>query len=147
MCLIVDNDVIALVLFHEESDYKLLFRAINKLSTNKRLFLVYGGELRRQYRGSERIINRLNQLGAAGRAKIYPDSEVDMATSTVRARGVCISNDEHIIGLALVTEARILCTNDGNLKRDFQNRVLLPDRRGKIWSASAHKHLLRQLNS
>lgn len=36
------------------------------------------------------------------------------------------SDDPHIIALALASSALVLCTNDGNLKKDFTNCALLP---------------------
>ena len=36
------------------------------------------------------------------------------------------SNDPHILSLALASGARVLCSNDGDLRSDFKNRSILP---------------------
>ena len=36
------------------------------------------------------------------------------------------SNDSHILSLALASEARVLCSNDGKLRADFKDKDILP---------------------
>lgn len=36
------------------------------------------------------------------------------------------SNDPHILALALASKARVLCSNDGDLRDDFRDRSILP---------------------
>ena len=36
------------------------------------------------------------------------------------------SNDSHILSLALASGARVLCSNDGDLRADFKDRRILP---------------------
>lgn len=50
----------------------------------------------------------------------------------------CSSNDSHIIALARVSGARILCSNDRDLHADFRNRELVNSPRGSIYQTAAH---------
>lgn len=36
------------------------------------------------------------------------------------------SNDPHILSLALASQAKVLCSNDGDLRADFKNKEILP---------------------
>ena len=72
----------------------------------------------------------------------------DHATG-LRREGVCKSNDLHVIGLALVSGARLLYTNDTALIDDFGNREVIARPRGKIYTTArnanvtdAHRRLL-----
>ena len=43
------------------------------------------------------------------------------------------SNDSHIIALAIESGARLLCTEDKNLIRDFKNRNLIKSPKGSVY--------------
>ena len=53
-------------------------------------------------------------------------------------RGVCQSNDQHVIALAIVSGARLLYSNDRRLQRDFKDRRLI-DPPGKVYSTRRGK--------
>lgn len=61
------------------------------------------------------------------------------------------SNDPHVIALADVSGARILYSNDENLRDDFRNSVLVSSPRGKLYptgeSAKAERRRRRLLNA
>lgn len=63
------------------------------------------------------------------------------------------SNDIHIIALARVSGARLLFSNDTALHKDFRNKDLIDQPRGKVFSTlkskqftKAHKYLLENRN-
>ena len=69
------------------------------------------------------------------------------------------SNDSHVLALAIVGGARLLYTNDGNLKKDFSNNKIISGPLGKIYTTTeiegqiergkfrqAHKKLLNNKN-
>ena len=67
----------------------------------------------------------------------------------LRREGVCKSNDLHVLGLALVSGARLLYTNGTALIDDFGNRAIVARPRGKIYTTArnaavtdAHRRLL-----
>ena len=81
----------------------------------------YFTELRRN-RAVMDLIGRYEQGGQL--RKISADqlavSEEQIAEKNLR------SNDSHILTLALASDARVLCSNDDNLRADFKDRDILP---------------------
>ena len=75
-----------------------------------------------------------------GRARITPTDEV--AAETRAIEDDCQSNDAHVIALARVSGARLLCSSDGDLHTDFRNPALISRPRGSIYQTSDHTHLL-----
>ena len=70
----------------------------------------------------------------------------------VQTEGGMESDDPHVLGLALVSGARLLYTNDLNLQKDFKNPALIRPR-GKVYTTvvnhrftDAHERLLKQRN-
>lgn len=140
MCLILDCNLIHQVFPSASADFKPVRDAI----VSGRAKLVYGGDLTAEYakvtwfRG---ILRRLDQQGAA---KQYPDSLVVSETAKVQKQGKHRSNDAHILGLAVVSGARLLCSQDHNLGLDFTDPLLLPPPRGSVYKRASHAHLIRR---
>jgi len=65
----------------------------------------------------------------------------------LKETGLCESNDCHVIGLALASGARTLCTHDKALQRDFRNPTIVSKPRGSIYLRPAHAELLRHGSS
>ena len=84
--------------------------------------------------------NIITELWRIGRAVIYSSSGVDAEAKEIRT--ACRSNDPHVIGLARISGARILCADDGALEDDFGNKALVDSPRGKVYRRPAHDHLL-----
>jgi len=144
VCLIVDNSVRDRVFFKpEDRDFQDLHSC---LMGNGRpvVKIVYGGELRREYLRRKDMMEQLAALDRKGQAKIISDAEVDNETKAVKATGLCRSNDEHVIALARVGRVRLLCASDNDLKRDFRNKALIDEPRGKIYDRRSHDALLRE---
>lgn len=139
MCVIIDIPVVHRVFPTPEDD----FRPLHAYLMDRRTQMVYGGKLRREYLRIEwfrRLLVRLDQQGSAWQVQ---DQEVDAATRRVHGRRLCLSNDHHIIALALVAQARLLCTDDNDLMDDFKNKILLNNPRGKVYRYASHRYLLR----
>jgi predicted nucleic acid-binding protein len=50
------------------------------------------------------------------------------------------SDDAHIIALALVTDVKVLVSNDNKLIRDFKEHIS----QGKVYKTKSHRHLLTE---
>ena len=137
--IIIDNCVISKVFFHNDSDFLPVRNAL--LKTRKRK-IVYGGELRREYRRSRKIMEILQGLDRAGVAITFDDSSVDAEEIIVKNMAICVSDDEHIIALAKISGTSLLCSEDTNLHADFTNPTLLNNPRGKVYQNPSHAHLL-----
>lgn len=90
------------------------------------LEVVVGGQLRKELNRTS-IREWVRQAIVGGKARSVNDEAVDAKTEEVHASGLCLSDDPHIIALALISGARLLYSNDRDLQRDFKNRELVPD--------------------
>lgn len=130
MCLIVDASV-AGELTKTTADKTIL--EVRKWLLGPKGRMACGGanqkELRKCQEFWERIAKVLNQ---AGRMVSPPQTQVEDETDRVKRCGLCLSNDHHVIALARITGAHLLCTgeNTGNLPGDFKNKKLVHE--GKV---------------
>lgn len=130
---------------------KLVSNFAKKIDLQK-ITLVLGGKLRSEI--THREFRRWWAANTtAGRVLNANDVEVFQVTKELKNTKSCVSNDAHIIALAQVSGARLLYTNDGNLKKDFQNLGLIDNPEGKIYTtqkrkdySDTHKRLLRDDN-
>ena len=106
------------------------------------------------YASSESVDNRLiTELRKAGKIIERDDNSVDSRADDLHDKGVCGSDDHHIIALAQISGARLLYTNDKRLQKDFKNRNLVNKPRGKIYTTTqtkdttdVHRRLLNDRN-
>jgi hypothetical protein len=109
-----------------------------------RVVAVMGGELGREYLRITKILSVLATLNRAGRLRRVNDAAVDTGTANVKAMGLCCSDDEHVIALALIGKVRLLCSEDQGLHADFTNPKLLKPK-GKVYQGNQHNHLLDRM--
>jgi hypothetical protein len=145
MCVIVDANV-AHAVFESVDDPK--FGPVQQKIFAKRgrrsLVVVYGGKLRDEYRRRPRTMERILELDRAGKAMLVPSDKLNTAASNIVRSGLCRSDDPHIIALARLSGARVLCSLDKDLHRDFTNSQLVDDPRGRVYQRREHVHLLRE---
>lgn len=139
MCLIVDANLGARV-FAEPADADFS-PVLDWLEGNG--CLVMGGQLARELARIERARRYVLGLQRAGRARLIPDEQVEADRVTVAATGLCRSNDDHVVALARVSGARVVCTQDRDLQRDFRNHRLIAHPRGSVYQRREHAKLLR----
>jgi hypothetical protein len=141
MCLIVDANRASLVFTQLLSPDFVPIR--NWLTSPKKDGqLVIGGHLKAELNkinGARRFILELQR---ARRARFIPDSKVSAEEARVDAMSSCQSNDAHVIALARVSGARVLCSEDGALWADFKNPRLINNPRGRIYRTAQHARLL-----
>ena len=111
--------------------------------------LVVGGKLREELSRDLRLLRWLKSATQYGHVRSVSNEEVDDRAEELRQGGICASNDEHVLALALLSGARLLYTNDTALIADFKNREIVADPRGKIYTTArgpaatnAHHRLL-----
>jgi hypothetical protein len=138
MCIIIDADlahkVFGVPLPHE---YVPLWNWL----TRKDGRIVFGGLNSRQLEKNKRakeVILEWNRKGIA-----IGISGVDEEQELVEAGAHYESNDPHIIALARLSGARILCSRDKKLHKDFTNPGLLTRPRGKIYQNAEHRNVLK----
>lgn len=146
MCAIVDANAAAQVFgFGRPPAGKKFFNWINT-GTGR---MVVGGELLKELDKLERF--RKWRLGArrSGHLRVVNRQVIEKRTADLRAEGSYRSTDPHVLALAQVSGARLLFSNDKGLHRDFKNKRLIDDPRGKVYSTirtesfrPSHKRLL-----
>jgi hypothetical protein len=154
-CLIVDVNVSALVRegksgsvrrrkIDRKFDYEDIERGLT-LSEGpcKDVVLSYGGRLADELLGDAENRRWLTRLDEAGKARIADYEEVEAITLELIDGCVCSSTDPHIVALARISGARILCTNDEKLEDDFRNRSLV-NPPGRIYVNKSHNNLIRE---
>lgn len=143
MCLIVDINIAEKVFKPNDPEFCHVHSALFT-AKHPPAKLVYGGKLTQEYNESEKLRRMLRVLDSMGRTRIIPDEKVDAECAAVEMLGICVSNDAHIIALARASKVRLLCTHDGDLISDFNNKSLVNCPRGKVYSCAANKGLLVQ---
>jgi len=140
MCLIVDANSVSQVFLKRKAKFERLHRAI----VVGKARLVYGGELTREYRKICAFWRLLVTLDRQGVARQVDGGRVDRETDRLRATNACRSDDPHIIALARVAQARLICSDDQKLREDVRDPELLANPRGNIYNESDHQRLLRK---
>ena len=140
MCVIVDASVAGRVFsVPHELDFVPLWRWLEKEDGK----LVYGGRLTEELDRLPKSKRLLAEMKRGGRALQFPRRDVDEEEQAVGRLRLCRSNDPHVIALARVSGARVLCTNDRTLESDFTNLRLVSSPKGKIYKNASHARVLR----
>jgi hypothetical protein len=140
MCLIVDANTVHKVFPVASTAYAPIERAVK----TGRAKLFYGGGFAREYSQIAWFRRFLRTLDQKGSAQIVPDATVDAAEEALLERNCCRSNDAHVLALALVSGARLLCSEDHELCDDFKDGQIIPSPRGSIYRNPGHVHLIRK---
>ena len=143
MCIIVDINVAHRV-FRKvpDHDFGPITNALFRTSPGLTARLVYGGRLRTEYESSRTTADAIRALDQRGRAIRLPDDQVNAKEDTIRKTATLTSDDPHVLAVALIAGARLLCTLDAALIADFTNPRLIPGR-GRVYQNATHAHLLR----
>ena len=132
MCAILDNNVRHEVFGNNPSEAGKYF--LDWLEQRGGTLVVGGKLLRDELGRYEHFMKWLPQALLAGTVKRIADSPVDTATERLIRQRICRSDDEHVLGLAQVSGARLLFTNDRALQQDFANRAIIGGTRGRIYT-------------
>ena len=96
----------------------------------------YGEELKT-------VKDRLSVYVRNGHAHLVDKSKIIPEENKLQAIDKHKSNDIHILALARASGARLLYTGDKALMVDFRKREIINNPKGKIYSGSRNKNLLR----
>lgn len=105
--------------------------------------LVHGGLLTRELTRNVKFLGFLSELNRSGKAIRIPDEPLREDAAAIARLGINRSNDLHVIALARISGARLLCSSDRDLHKDFKNRRLLAKPRGRVYQSADHDRLLR----
>jgi hypothetical protein len=142
MCVIIDvNLAFHIFTSAPEADFRPVFDWLH--APDKNGCLVIGGKLLKELTQRKASLGYLRALVQAGRAYQFPNAEVQSEEQQVTDSGLCQSNDPHVVALARVSGARILCSHDQALHQDFRNPKLISKPRGRVYQSATHTRLLR----
>lgn len=129
MCAVLDASVCSMVFGGEDRPDagKGFFDWVNSGKGR----LVIGGRLRRELYQNQNFKNWAATAVQYGFLKSSDDALVNQRENAITN---LVSNDSHIIALAVVSDARLLCTNDRDLMSDFKNKNLIRHPRGSVYS-------------
>ena len=140
MCLIVDANLVGVVFGQTKPDYAGVYKAIVSGAAK----MVYGGKLTNEYRKVVWFRSILLELDRQGRTRQYPSHIIEARVRALAARGICRSDDPHVLGLAQVSGARILCSEDSRLCSDFLDVRIVSNPQGNVYKRPKHNHLFRK---
>lgn len=135
MCVIIDANIADDVFGkHGPASTKGL---LDQIISGKLIFVV----------GGSRLVNELDKISNTARDVIrqalisgigisMSKEAIDNQTERLIQNHRFVSNDQHIIALAQVSGARLLCSYDRALHEDFKNKELINNPRGRIYPAS-----------
>ena len=110
---------------------------------NGRLLIAGGAGGRHQDRRAHRPAAEcpsapLSDFGPYSLRRVWMNGE----TAAVKALSICVSNDPHVIALARISGARLLCSRDQKLHSDFGNKHLVDNPRGSVYQDIPHAPLI-----
>lgn len=146
MCVIIDTNLAFRIFTSAPADdFRPVFDWLH--APDKNGCLVFGGKLFKEVSNRTDSVRYLRALAQAGRAYRIPDARVDDEEQRVTCSGLCKSDDPHVVALARVSGARILCSHDQALHQDFRNSRLIAKPRGHVYQNATHTPLLQHISS
>lgn len=129
MCAVLDASVCSMVFGGEDRPDagKGFFEWVNSGKGR----LVIGGKLRRELYKNKKFEDWAATAIQYGFLKSSDDVLVNRRENTLAD---LVSNDSHIIALAIESRARLLCTDDRDLMSDFKSRNFIKSPRGSVYA-------------
>ena len=121
------------------ADFAPLLKAI---LTGAHKLTVGGTKQKREYQRLGQVWRFLKILDQAGRSRLVGDASVDQEERRVAIEVKSESDDPHILALARISGARILCSRDQALHADFTNPMIITAPRGRVYQNASHARLL-----
>ena len=120
-------------------EFSPLIRAILE---GKKKLAVGGTKQKREYMKNTKAWKYIQLLDQAGRAFLVSDIKVDEEELVIKANIPLVSDDPHLLALARLSGARILCSLDQALHTDFCNPRIISKPRGRVYQNATHENLL-----
>lgn len=111
-----------------------IMELLEALDEGKIVAAIGGSKLLSEYEKNHGFYDYIVELRRAGKIYNGDDAAIDELEETLS--GLIESDDPHIIAVARNTGARLLCSDDITLHRDFTNKRFLDKPRGKVWHSS-----------
>ena len=132
MCLILDASKYGEFLDLNNEDMKPVRTWIGK---NGKIVHSPTEKLKKELNKSSRMRTWIDARRGTDKVKIIDAGKVKKEERKLTG---LVSNDAHIIALAIASNTKLLVSKDPDLNTDFRKKV-----KGKIYQYKSHKHLLR----
>jgi predicted nucleic acid-binding protein len=142
MCLILDANRFGEALSTPPNQHYLPIIDWLTASDSTGMVIFGGTKFLQEIARSERARRWFIELQRVGRAKSIDRAVVDAEERALRTRGLCVSDDEHLVALARKSGTRVFCTEDAALFKDVRNPKLLSKPRGRVYRTKRHVALL-----
>ena len=119
--------------FHKTKDMQPVYKWLEKKNGK----LVYSNHKSFEKELTKKQKTVLKGYNQSGKARLYLEEQVAKEASGIKKNHKLRSNDSHILGLAKVARAKLLCTKDKDLHADFKEIL-----KGSVYQNAKHKHLL-----
>ncbi len=139
MCLIIDANLTAQVF--AATPNQNFAPVLNWLMSPDGL-MVCGGKNYDELKKIGRAAIFIQQLARAGHALLFRKEALEAEEKAVKKFNLMRSDDPHVIALARISGARVVCTDDAALIDDFKNVRLVPTPKGKIYRRREHQNVL-----
>jgi predicted nucleic acid-binding protein len=151
MCVIIDANLAGKVFATPcDGDFKPLWDWV--FDKRKQGSIVFGGHLAEELcrirsvrEGGARALSELKRAGRAHEIRkdcVEREENIVGSLKTANGKRLCKSNDPHVVALARVSGARVLCSADQDLHVDFKNLRVVPSPKGRIYQNAAHANVL-----
>ena len=140
MCVIIDASICTDFCTRPKSTG--FTRVHSWLDSGKGRIVIGGTKYRKELSGIGDAMRLLAGYAQAGIAIQYSDAPIDAEAAQIERESVHNSDDEHVLALARVSGARILCTDDRDLMSDFKDVNLVPKPRGRVFPPNSRKFRL-----
>ena len=135
MCMILDANRCGDFISNNE-DMKPIHRWIDK--GVGRLIFSNQDRIKREFYSNNKMKQYLIKRTRYQRTRFIEKNGVEQAMNDIRRNHALRSDDLHILGLAVASGAKLLCTLDEKLEEDFKKIV----KKGTIYKNKKHSHLL-----
>jgi len=137
MCIIIDTNRISDILSKSEDAMPVLEWILKPGSH----VAIGGTKLLDEYKRVPKFFALIGEFERAGKVRRFNSSSVDGEQRKIELSGLMTSDDPHIIGLAIVSDCRLLYSDDTKLHDDFKNTAIMRPK-GKVYQCKDHKRLL-----
>ena len=143
MCIIVDANRLGQFLADSpDEDSAPIHKWLNRRNAPGTLVYSTDGSFKKEV-GRE-VRRKLAEYVRAGKARQIPAKRFVRHEQRLRSGGELLSNDAHILALAIESRARLLYTGDKDLMEDFTNPHLISKPKGKVYSGARNVNLLKR---
>ncbi|MCY4543050.1 MAG: hypothetical protein OXB95_11785 [Rhodobacteraceae bacterium] len=123
MVAIVDADSFPVLASRKSEGDDLFLSWIHR--RHGKLAISDAGQYFKELSKNHAVMELIRRYGQGGQLRLIPADQLSVTDGQIEQTNHR-SNDSHILSLALASNAKVLCSNDDDLRADFKNKDILP---------------------